>query len=276
MGINITSMLNEKDLLLCKRIEELYSRAEDSIPSISQFLNLRERYIIENRLSHIFSEDDSVPLCFFWGGYKSAERTLLCALPSYTRYEILGDTVPEKLVPHSIKAVRIKSGGYVKLGHRDYLGAIIGLGVDRAAVGDILTDDKGAIVFASPAIAELLKRELIYIGRDKVKVADISLPDDFDYKRNYEELRSTVASPRLDGVLSELAKTSRENAKNLIQSGLVEHNHFTAARPDALVEKGDIISVKRSAGTKGGKFIIDSINEKTNKGRIRLYARKYI
>lgn len=276
MGINLNSLLSEEDMLLCKRAEELYSRAGNSVPALSQFLNLRERFIIENRLSYIFSEDESEPLCFFSGGYPSAERTLLCCLPSYCRYELTEGTCPDSLIHEHISSIRINAGGYVKLSHRDYLGAIIGLGIDRSAVGDILTDEDGAVVFASPSVAALMKNELVYIGRDKVKVTDITLPDGFDYVRTFESLRSTVASPRLDAVLSELARTSRENAKALISAGLVEHNHFTASKPDAAVENGDIISVRKTAGTKGGKFIIDSLDEKSSKGRIRLAARKYV
>lgn len=276
MSINLTSLLSAEDLLLCRRAEELYSRAENSAPALSQFLNLRERFIIENRLSHIFSGDESDPICFFFGGYPSAERTILCCLPSYFRYEFTDAEEYGKSVSEHIAAVRIKSGGYVKLSHRDYLGAIIGLGIDRSAVGDILTDEEGATVFASPSVAQLMKNELVYIGRDKVKVSDISLPDDFDYVRTFEALHSTVASPRLDAVLSELARTSRENAKALISAGLVEHNYFTASKPDAAVEKNDIISVRKTANSKGGKFIIDSLDEKSSKGRIRLLARKYV
>ncbi len=276
MGINITSLLTDEDLLLCKRISELYSRVENSVPVVSQFLNLRERFIIENRLSHIFSNDESEPITFFFGGYPSAERTLLCCLPSYFRYGLTDESEYGKELSEHITALRIKSGGYVKLAHRDYLGAIIGLGIDRSAVGDILTDDEGAIVFASPSVAELMKNELIYIGRDKVKVSAVTLPDGFDYTRNFDKITSTVPSPRLDAVLSELAKTSRENAKGLITAGLVEHNYFTATKPDAAVENGDIISVRKAANTKGGKFIVDSLDEKSSKGRIRLIARKYV
>ena len=116
----------------------------------------------------------------------------------------------------------------------------------------------------------------MYIGRDTVKVQDITLDEGFDHQREFERISGTVASPRLDAVIAEIARTSRENAKLLISQGLVEHNHFTAAQPDREVTGGDIISVRKVGGTKGGKFIIDKINEPTSKGRIRLFARRYI
>lgn len=276
MGINLSSLLGDDELLLCKRISELHSRAENSILSVSQFLNSRERYIIENRFAHIFSSEEDAPLCFFWGGYPDAERVLLCCLPAYVRYSLSGDEIPTEFVSEHILPLRIKSGGYVKLSHRDYLGAIIALGIERTSIGDILPDDEGAVIFVSPSVAGLIKNELVYIGRDKVKVADANLPAGFNYERAYQQLHSTVASPRLDAVLSELARTSRENAKDLILSGLVEHNHFPASKPDSAVEKGDTISLRKSNGVKGGKFIIDSLDEKLKSGRIRLLARKYL
>lgn len=280
MAINLSSILTDDEQRLIKRCDELYSRADNGVVGFSNFLNLRERFIIENQRSAIFAGDDSDPLCFFFGGYPSAERTLLCTLPAYYRYSLTDGMSPEEAfrdeLSGAIVPVRIKTSGYVKLAHRDFLGSLIGLGIERTAMGDILPDKEGAIIFVSPTVASVIKSELTYIGRDKVKATDITLPDDFNFHREFEKISGTVASPRLDAVLSELARTSRETAKTLIEQGLVEHNHFTAQRPDREVENGDIISVRKVSGTKGGKFIVDSLDERSSKGRIRLAARRYI
>ncbi len=279
MSINLTSLLTEDEHRLIKRCEELYSRAEQGVISVSPFLNLRERYIIEHQCSKLFSGSEAEPLCFFYGGFPTAQRTLLCFIPAYCRYSLENGTVTpafcrEELSEH-ITAVRIKASGYVKLSHRDYLGALIGLGIERTSVGDILPDGEGATVFVSPSVSELIKNELIYIGRDKVKAVGITLPDDFDFVQEFDTVRGTVASPRLDAVVAELAKCSRENAKGIIRQGLCEHNHFTASESDAEVENGDIISIRKTSGTKGGKFIIDSVDDTSAKGRIILKARRY-
>ena len=279
MGMNIASLLTDDEQRLVKRCEELFSRADGGTAAATQFLNPRERYIIEHQLPAIFSDDESDPLCFFDGGFPNASRTILCFMPAYYRYGMTDDTTPHVLfrdeLAASIVPLRIKTSGYVKLAHRDFLGALIGLGIDRSAMGDILPDDEGAIVFVSPAVAECIKNELTYIGRDKVKVCGITLPEDFNFTPSFEVIRGTVASARLDAVLSELACCSRETAKTLIRSGLVEHNHFTAAEPDAEVSGGDIISSRKANGCKGGKFIVDSIDERSAKGRIRLNARRF-
>jgi len=279
MGMNLTSLLTADEQLLLKRCEELFSRAENGIGANTLFLNARERYIIEHRLSAYFFGDESDPLCFFWGGFPSAVRTLFVCMPSYMRYSIDEGIPPHKALRDELSQLivplRIKSSGYVKLSHRDYLGSLIGLGIDRTSMGDIITDDEGAVVFVLPPVAKLIKSELTYIGRDKVKAEDITLPEDYDYIPKFEKQSGTVASARLDAVVSELARTSRENAKLLIKQGHCEHNHFIAAEPDKEVENGDIISVKKTSGTKGGKFIVDSIDTLSAKGRIRLEARRY-
>ncbi len=280
MAINLTSLLSDDEQRLLGRVDELYSRADDGVIGFSNFLNMRERFIIENQRHAILKGDDTSPLCFFFGGYPDAERTLLCVMPSYCRYSLtegntLGAAFRDELT-EVITPLQIKTSGYVKLAHRDFLGALIGLGIDRAAMGDILPNDDGAIVFVSPSVATLIKNELTYIGRDKVKVADVTLPDDFTFSRQFEKIGGTVASARLDAVVSELARTSRESAKSLIDGGFVEHNYFTATRYDREVTNGDVISIRKTGATKGGKFIVDKIDELSMKGRIRLAARRYI
>lgn len=280
MAIDMTSMLTDNERFLLRRCEELYERADGGVVGFSDFLNPRERFIIENQQGALFANDDSSPLCFFWGGYPSAERVMLCFMPAYLRYSIGDGDTPQSALRDEISGamtpIKIKTSGYVKLAHRDFLGALIGLGIERTAMGDIIVDADGAVVFAAPSVAQLIKNELTYIGRDKIKTQDIVLPDNFDYEREFERVSGTVASPRLDAVLSELARTSRENAKSLISEGIVEHNHFTAVHPDREVTNGDIISVRKKSGIKGGKFIVDSVDTLSSKGRVRLIARRYI
>lgn len=279
MGMNLLPYLTEDEQLLIKRCDELLLRAENGVPAMTHFLSPRERFILEHRFSAAFSADDSDPLCFFFGGFPSAQRTLFCALPAYYRYSLDQDappyTVCRDVLAEATVSLRIKTGGYVKLAHRDFLGALIGLGIERSAMGDILLDDEGAIIFVSPTVAGFIKNELVYIGRDKVKACDITLPEDFDRTPDFDTVRGTVASARLDAVLSELTCCSRETAKSVIRRGLVEHNYFTAAEPDAEVSNGDIISSRKEGGCKGGKFIVDSIDERSQKGRIRLVARRF-
>lgn len=280
MGMNITSRLTADEQLLLNRCEELFSRAEKGILSSTQFLDSRQRFIIEQRHAPFFRDELSEPLCLFWGGFPSAQRVIFVCMPTYLRY-VLTDTdtvftgfaneLSELIVP-----LRIKSSGYVNLCHRDYLGALIGLGLERACIGDIVIDSEGAIIFVQPSVVQLIKNELLYVGRDKVRVSDVTIPHGFDYVPATEKISGTVASPRLDAVVSELVRTSRENAKLIIKQGLVEHNYFTASEADTEVNNGDIITVRKTSGIRGGKFTVDSIDSLSSKGRIRLAAHRYI
>ncbi|MBQ8508298.1 MAG: hypothetical protein IJ493_00130 [Clostridia bacterium] len=276
LDTRLFGQLTDEERMLMRHIDELAARAEDGAPAFSPFLSPRERFILEQ------SGSSGDVIRFFWGGYGDAERTLACFLPSYYSYQLEegASPTPELLAPLvreelPITPLRIKASGSVNLSHRDYMGALLGLGLERSVLGDILPDEEGAIIFVLPSIADFLKSELTGIGRDRVKTIDASLPEDFNYTRTFEPVAGTIASPRLDAVLAEVARLSRESAKEMIRRGFVEHNHFTAADPDAPVRNGDVLSVRRDGKCKGGKFRIDSLDERSAKGRVRLKARKY-
>ena len=127
MAINLASLLSDDEHRLLGRIDELYARADSGSIGFSNFLNMRERFIIENQRHAIFKGDDSAPFCFFWGGFPDSERALLCVMPSYCRYA-LSEDVPMNVafrdeLSDVITPLQIKTSGYVKLTHRDFLGA---------------------------------------------------------------------------------------------------------------------------------------------------------
>jgi RNA-binding protein YlmH len=287
---NIQSLLTDSERLLLKRASELRLRAEEGAPAFSDFLSPRERFILSSfGLSSPINTDNLTMLdsiCFFYGGYPHAERTVFCAIPSFYAYsaDLLENSKETDLpvglakdeLDRHIAILRIHTSGYVNLTHRDYLGSIVGLGLDRSVIGDILTDQDGAYFFCLNSVTEFIISELTKVGRDKVKVDRALLPHGFEFKREFEAVTGTLASARLDAVVSELARTSRENAKDLIRRGLVEHNHFTAVDYDSSVSNGDVVSIKRDGKVRFGKYIIDDIDGRTGKGRIRLLARKYV
>ena len=291
---NIQSALDDSDRRLLSRADELRARAAGGSPAFSGFLSPREVYILtafgfetKCRRDELTSQDS---IGFFWGGYPDAERKIYISLPGFMAYTLperendasdavdftpaeLAELVPEELGRH-ISRLLIKKSGYVTLSHRDYMGALLGLGIERDHVGDIILVDEGAVVFAEPGIANFLKNSLSAVGRDHVKVAEA--PEDIKLSRDFEAVTGTVASARLDSVVSELTNCSRETAKELIRRGFVEHDHFPAVDADAEVADGDVISVRRDGKVKGGKFVVDKIGELTNKGRVRLFARRYL
>ena len=272
--------LSDEERLLVSRAAELSARPR--IPAVAScFLTPREQRLI--------FELSGIPDFFFFGGAVGNTRRKLVFLPEWVECDAVRPKTPfgtetEKAFLNSlsdygmgdlpqelISTVKVQTSGYEKVGHRDLLGALMGLGIKREAVGDICFSDGDAYVFCDNVTADFICEELKKAGRDTVKCEKCSLPEDFTVTHEFENVSSTVASPRLDGVVRALINVSREDAAELCESGSVELNYFTEDRCDARIADGDIISVRGY-----GKFVIDSISDATRKGRIRLCARKYI
>jgi len=225
---------------------------------------------------------------FFWGGYIGAERRRAIFLPSWIPVDTTSHTLysrereehfiralsecgVEELLGDFTSAVRVRKSGYESLSHRDYLGALMGLGLRRSVIGDICPDGEGAVIFCEDKACAFILEELRMAGRDSVRCERLSTDADFSPSRRFEEIATTVASVRLDGVVRALCNVSRDEAASLVGQGLVDLNYFCEKEPDRRVDEGDIISVRGH-----GKYIIDRAGDVTRRGRIRLLARKYV
>ena len=259
--------------LLSARISDLAEEAERGYVTNTVFLDPSEVYFAEKYLRQIGVTER----CVFYGGYNDAERKCLFFLPEYYESMLSAENrgYNEALVPEireTVTAVSIKGSGYKTLSHRDYLGALLNMGIERSAIGDIcVTGEHEAVVFALPRVAELILSLCERIGADKVKVSKLDINADFTYERKTKSISDTVASDRADCVIAALAGESREKAKAIINSGLVERNYSQCTKSDERISNGDVISIR---GT--GKFVICDITEETKKGRIRLSAKKFI
>ena len=262
---------NKELKLFYARLDDLEKRALGGSVSHSAFLTPSEAYKAEKYFEAKGNKDR---ICFF-GGYFEAQRKQIFLLPEYIADYNDGSSVFELIsddLDDAIRAISIEGSGFKKLSHRDYLGSILALGIERECLGDIcVVDDHSAIVFCNAEIESYLTMELSSIGNDKVKVKGVKVERDMQSKQSFQPFTDTVASERLDCVVAAIFNLSREKAQNLIKGGFVEHNYETAGKTDTRVEQGDIIS------TRGfGKFIIRDISQATKKGRIRLLADKYI
>ncbi|MEE0968665.1 MAG: YlmH/Sll1252 family protein [Clostridia bacterium] len=265
---------NDKKLLSA-RLSDLANKSERGYVCSSGFLDPAEAIYSKKFIKRLGKTN----LSFFFGGYKDAERRCLFFLPAY--YEgLVHDTESPTLlieqfsedISSSVQMISISGSGYKNLTHRDYMGAILNMGIDRSAVGDIcVTGENSCVLFAAPAVASLICSGLERIGTDKVKTEIIPLSADFSYERKMKDINHTVASDRVDCVVSALCGESREKSKSIILSGLVDLNYSSCTQTDTRIKNGDIISIR-----KVGKFIIFDITEETKKGRLRLSAKKYI
>ena len=211
------------------------------------------------------------------GGYGDAERRIPVIIPEYAL--AYGDSADEiaqgffsEELSDEIKAVRIKGSGYRALSHRDYLGSILALGIERDRLGDIvIEDDFSAVVICSGSVFDFLLFGIERIASDKVSVSKYDNISKLVSKREYQAINDTVASERLDCVVAALTNLSREKAQMAIRSGLCELDYIVEERCDREVVPPCIISVRGH-----GKYNILSFDGETRRGRIRLVAQKYV
>lgn len=239
-----------------KEDKMILSRAEDAAKLAAKnysvktvgFLNPRQRSLI---MKSLYPEADMITE--FNGGYPDAERTLLVCRPEYAEFNT--DDV--------LVVIRVTGRDLGKLTHRDYLGSLMGLGITRENIGDILTEPSGAFIFVKCEIADYIINNLEKIGRCGVKTsvcgcgeAELPMP-------KIKEISCTVSSLRIDAVLSASAGISRSRAAELIGQGCVSLNWEETESSSKQVEEGDLISVRGI-----GRMRLDRVGGLTRKGRI--------
>ncbi|MBQ9113248.1 MAG: hypothetical protein IJY08_06675 [Clostridia bacterium] len=261
-------MISEEFAPLIARLDDLRDRAEGGSVGMGDFLSPKEAHYAEMYLRSVGAR------YLLWGGYEDAERRRVYVLPDYMEEADRAEALADYGFDCDVCAVLIHTDGYRKLSHRDYMGSVLGLGVDRAVVGDILVYGENgaeAAVFCTSAMRGFFVAELAKIAREKARVreidpSEISLPE-----RRFSAVSDTVASPRLDCVVGALCSLSREKARAAVVSGLVELDYECEERPDRTVSAPCLVSVRGY-----GKYRVLSVSDKTKKGRFRLSAEKYL
>ena len=262
-------MVKDEFSVLFARVDDLCRNAERGVVGITDFLSPREQHFV---LRHLREQGASVG-CLMWGGYKDAQRRRVFILPEFIEdFSEYSDILPF-CDGECISTLFIAESGYKKLSHRDYLGSVLALGIDRSVVGDILisAEEKGAFLFCEDSIADFISMELSRVGNDAVKVSRVTVGEDFAPKVQMAHITDTVASPRLDCVVAAVCSLSRERASAAVRSGLVEVEYETVEAPDKQLTPPCVMSVRGY-----GKFRINALSELTRKGRIRLDADKYV
>lgn len=269
MNLNI----NDAQKLLVARLEDAFKRAERGELVCGNFLSPGEAAFALAYLKETRRADRT----FFYGGYKDAERRRLFVLPTFladmdgSPEEKAKTYFPEEFTD-SVRAVLIKGSMYRALSHRDYLGSILALGIDRATVGDIaILDDHSAVIFCTSKIHEFLMHSIDRIASDKVTVKEYAPDGELEVKKSFMPISDTVASDRLDCVVAALTNLSRDKAQNLIRSGLCELDYLPETRCDRQITPPCTVTARGY-----GKYNILSFDGETRRGRLRLIAQKYV
>lgn len=260
--------LDKEDEQFLQRIYELCDRASERYcPQFTHFLDARQLEIVRRNIS---SYSDRILFVAF-GGFSEAERCVGGFLPK----DIYGFEQNEQKLYElfDLKAVEICGSGFSTFSHRDCMGSVLGLGIKRESLGDILVADDGkkAYVCLSSVAADFVVSSLEFVSRDKVKTRCIAFENLPRLQRKYQIISSTIASFRLDCVLSAAINVSREKAKQMIVSGFVKVNHFEQLRCDFEICENDLLSVKGY-----GRYSVSESGGVTRKGRNRIVIHKMI
>ncbi|MCD7933825.1 MAG: YlmH/Sll1252 family protein [Oscillospiraceae bacterium] len=148
-------------------------------------------------------------------------------------------------------------------GHRDYLGAVLGLGIERAWIGDIVIDGGTAYIYCLPSVKAHLLQSLEKVGRYGVRTREAALSEVPAPQREWKETEFSVKSLRLDAVCAGAFGVSRTAAAEAIAAGLVARNYLPCLKPDAPIQEGDVLSLRGK-----GKAVVRSASGLSRKGRI--------
>lgn len=247
----------EEEMLLARLYERIMTGAQRGIPVSTCFLSAREQSLLRQLMPH-------EPLIFF-GGAEGAERCVCCLLPEYLDETWLTSE------DSPVAAVRAEYFAADKISHRDVLGALMGSGIKRETVGDIIMGEGTFDLMLTAEIVPYVLQNLDSAGRTKLHLKQIPLEDVQAVRENLKQVRSTVSTPRLDAVIASGFSLSRGRALDLISSGRVELDHAACLKADKLVEAGSVVSVRGL-----GKLRLEEISGKTKKGRTGVTISRFV
>ncbi|MBE6672231.1 MAG: hypothetical protein E7599_01745 [Ruminococcaceae bacterium] len=286
---------------LAPRAADLCRQAGKNGVAAGDFLTLAEQAYLKSLQDGGFDRE----MLTFFGGYGEAERRVMVFISEDHRARL--QSIREKQAQKTVDwdsidwekddwwqqadglceesprdAVSFEEAGIAVLGvsvpkgaqlpgHRDFLGALLALGLDRRALGDIVPFEGKTYLFVKKSVADYLVNSMDRVGKSPVSVEKVTLPTHFAPERAFEETVLTVAGLRLDGLVAAITGLSREEAKNTVIHGLVNRNYLPETRPETLLCEGDVLSVKGS-----GRFVLQRIAGQTKKGRLKIVLQKYV
>lgn len=247
-----------EERILLARLWDGYARCTSrNVPEKSGFLSPHEQALAQ-KLMHCLGVAEGFAL---WGGYDGAQRRQMHFLPNWA----------EEPDSDAIRAIRSRFYETEHPTHRDFLGSLMGLGLTREKIGDILVSAHSADVLVGSSVADFLLQEWTSAGRVKLKTEEIELAQLEIPLQQTKLLRDTVASLRLDSVVASGFSLSRSAAADLIRSGKAEVNWMACLKPDAEVAQGDVLTVRGL-----GKCEIAEVGGQSRKGRTTLVIKKYL
>ncbi len=238
---------SEDKLLLAHILDREAVCIQKNIPVEVGFLDPRQQALILSMQS-AFTLRPSL-----WGGYADAERKMLFFLPDYM------DEPPED----ALSVIRARHRDSRPPQHRDYLGSLLGLGVDRAGVGDILVEECGAQFIVRSSLSDFFATHYTAAGRValSVSVLPISALEIPESEPKYKT--ASLSSLRADAIVAAAFSVSRTLASEAVRAGKVFVNNLPLTKADKQLSVGDKI---RWQGK--GRLVLEEIGGTSRKGRL--------
>lgn len=248
----------EDRILLAKLWDKINTGFLRSIPANTAFLSPRELEMAR----YLFGEPEGL---YAFGGCEGAERKMLCYLPDYLDESWLsGEDSPMVCLRASFFEGDAPT-------HRDFLGALMGSGITRECIGDIYVGKGSCDFFVTAEIAPYILQNFSSAGRTKLRLDSVSLSQASIPEPEVKPIKDTLASLRLDSVISSGFRVGRSSAAQYVTSGRAAINGLPCEKPDKPIAEGDSISVRGL-----GKIKLRSVNGQTKKGRISIIIDRYV
>lgn len=249
---------SEDRMLLAKLWDKISAGMRRNIMASTPFLSPREQEMAR----FLFGQQDGL---LYFGGYEDAERRMLLYLPEYLDESVLfAEDSP-------IAVIHADFFEEDNLSHRDFLGALMGAGIARETLGDICVDKGSCIFFVTAEIAPYILQNFTSAGRTKLHLKRIPLTDLSLPEPEVKEIRDTLASLRLDSVISSGFRIGRSLAAQYICAGKVAIDGLPCEKPDKNLCEGSKISLRGM-----GKIKLQQVGGQTKKGRIAVTIHRYV
>ena len=264
--MNKTELLNkfskdpEERIVLARALDQLDRAQNRSIPCATQFLSPAQRAALEPLLAAC-----GHPKHLFHGGYEGAERTVCVFLLDWQEAEDW-DAADEL---SAIECAYPPTGA--DLTHRDLLGGLMGIGLTRERVGDILVRETAAQIVCLKEAAPIILSQFDQAGRYRLRLREIALADLSPAPAEVKLIHDTVAALRLDAVLASGFSLARSKAADAVAGGRVSLNHRECLKPDKPVEEGDVLTCRGL-----GKCVVKEVPGQSKKGRTMLVLERYL
>ncbi len=255
------------DRILLSHARDLKMKcADNSMISNTFFLDIRQRSL----LSSIEKEQREFVTTVYFGGFPDSERTAAIFIPSFFEVDDPIEFFKENKDENPLALIKIEKDKFSALSHRDYLGALMGLGIKREMLGDLIVTEDGCFVPCIKSVARYITENLTSVGRGTVKAQIIGF-EELEFKENsFTVINESVASLRLDNMVSAAFSLSRSASVQAIEKGLVYVNSVQSFKSDYRVAPDDKLVLRGK-----GKVIFSEVTGKSKKGRLHVLFKIY-